>query len=469
MAPPSPQSVLERFSGLAVAVVGDVLYDGYLERRADAAGGAANVAVNLAALGASVRLLSVVGADEAATRVLDIARAHRVDTDDVVVSRRRQTPAKRRIVAGGQMVVRFDEGTEAPLDRDTERRLSSLLAHALRNADAVVASDYAMGVVTDAVARELRSRAGAPPVIVDAKDPRRFRDLHPTACVPSYDEASLLAGGFPGHGREGRAHAVAAAAARILPASGAAIVVVTMDADGAVVLERGRLAHRVFTDRVPERSTAGAGDTFTAALTLGLLACGDAATAAELAAAAAAVVVAKDGTATCSRTELRMRLRPADKVLADTAALAAAGEQDRREGRRIVLANGCFDILHTGHVALLNTAKGFGDVLVVAVNGDDSVRRLKGTSRPVNSLADRLAVLAALSCVDHVVAFDSDQPLELIRALRPDVLVKGGDYTEDAVPEAELVRALGGEIRIVDRVADRSTSGTIERLAGGVA
>jgi rfaE bifunctional protein nucleotidyltransferase chain/domain len=151
-------------------------------------------------------------------------------------------------------------------------------------------------------------------------------------------------------------------------------------------------------------------------------------------------------------------------VVADAASLATAGERHRREGRRIVLANGCFDILHRGHVALLNAAKTFGDVLVVAVNGDDSVRRLKGSSRPVNSLGDRIEVLAALSCVDHIVAFHEDQPVELIRALRPDVLVKGGDYTEAGVPEAALVRTLGGEVRIVDRLADRSTTRTLERL-----
>jgi rfaE bifunctional protein kinase chain/domain/rfaE bifunctional protein nucleotidyltransferase chain/domain len=476
--------LLDCFSGLTVAVVGDVLYDGYLEgrarglcreapvpvvrvrSRAEAAGGAANVAVNLAALGADVRLLSVVGTDDAAARVLDIAHAHRVDTEHVVVSRRRRTPAKRRILADGHMLVRFDEGTEAPLDRDDERRLARAVARQTRDADAVIASDYGMGVITEAVAQSVQV---GPPLIVDAKDPRRFRSIHPIACAPNFDEVAALLGGFPAGSAGDRARAVTAAADRILAATGAAIVAVTIDADGAVVLERERPAHRVYADRVPERSSAGAGDTFTAALTLGLLACRDAATAAEIAAAAAGVVVGKDGTATCSSAELRVKLLPGGKVVADAAALAGAGERHRREGRRIVLANGCFDILHRGHVALLNAAKTFGDVLVVAVNGDDSVRRLKGPSRPVNSLADRIEVLAALSCVDHIVAFHDDRPAELIRALRPDVLVKGGDYTEDGVPEAALVRALGGEVRIVERIADRSTSGTLERLRAGPA
>jgi D-beta-D-heptose 7-phosphate kinase/D-beta-D-heptose 1-phosphate adenosyltransferase len=464
-----------------------VLYDGYLEgrarglcreapvpvvsvrRRTEAAGGAANVAVNLAALGAHVRLLSVVGPDDAAARVLEIAREHRVDADHMLFSRRRMTPAKRRILADGHMLARFDEGTEAPLDRRDEHRFAGIVAQQTRDADAVIASDYGMGVITEAVARRLPTADGGPPLVVDAKDLRPFRGVRPTACTPNFDEAGVLLGGFPGAPGGDRSRSVHAAAQRILDRSGAAIVAVTLDVDGAVVLERERPAHRVYADRVPERSSAGAGDTFTAALTLGLLACRDAATAAEIAAAAAAVVVGKDGTATCSAAELRLKLLPGGKLVADSAALAGAGDRHRREGRRIVLANGCFDILHRGHVALLNTAKTFGDVLVVAVNGDDSVRRLKGSSRPVNSLADRIEVLAALSCVDHIVAFHDDQPVELIRALRPDVLVKGGDYTADGVPESALVRALGGEVRIVDRLADRSTTATLERLRAGPA
>jgi rfaE bifunctional protein nucleotidyltransferase chain/domain len=177
-----------------------------------------------------------------------------------------------------------------------------------------------------------------------------------------------------------------------------------------------------------------------------------------------AVVVAKPGTATCSPAEVRLKLLPGGKLVPDAERLATEGDRHRREGRRIVFTNGCFDILHRGHVALLNGAKQLGDVLVVAVNGDDSVRRLKGPERPINALADRLEVLAALSCVDHLVAFDEDRPEALLRALRPDVVVKGSDYRADAVPEAPLVRALGAELRILDAVPERSTTRIVERL-----
>jgi rfaE bifunctional protein nucleotidyltransferase chain/domain len=243
------------------------------------------------------------------------------------------------------------------------------------------------------------------------------------------------------------------------------VVAVTLDRDGAVVLERGRPPRPVRVEPAVARCSAGAGDTFTAALTLALVAGTDAVTAARLAAEAARVVVVKPGTATCSLAELRLRMLPPGKLIADVARLAAEADRHRGEQRRIVLANGCFDILHPGHVALLDEAKRLGDILVVAVNGDASVRRLKGASRPVNNLADRIAVLAALSCVDHIIAFDGDRPVDVIRALRPDVLVKGGDYTAESVPEAALVRALGGHVRIVDLVPERSTTRIIERLA----
>jgi rfaE bifunctional protein nucleotidyltransferase chain/domain len=215
---------------------------------------------------------------------------------------------------------------------------------------------------------------------------------------------------------------------------------------------------------VHERCGTGAGDTFTATFALGLAAGGDPAAAAELAAAAATVVVSKPGTATCSPAELRLWLLPGAKLLPDAARLAIQAERHRREGRRIVFTNGCFDILHRGHVTLLNRAKELGDVLVVAVNGDASVRRLKGPTRPINTLVDRTELLAALSCVDHVVAFDDDRPEELLRALRPDVVVKGGDYGPETLPEAPLLRALGAELRILDLVPELSTTRIVERL-----
>jgi D-beta-D-heptose 7-phosphate kinase/D-beta-D-heptose 1-phosphate adenosyltransferase len=202
-------------------------------------------------------------------------------------------------------------------------------------------------------------------------------------------------------------------------------------------------------------------------LALALAAGADTPAAAELAAAAAAVVVAKDGTCACNPDELRAHLA-ADAKAVPLPVLVARLDALRRQGRRIVLTNGCFDILHRGHVTYLGRAKALGDVLVVGVNADESIRRLKGPGRPINALEDRLQVLAALSCVDHVVAFDEDTPHELVRAVRPHVFVKGGDYTRERLPEASLVEQLGGEVHILPFTADRSTTRVIERIRGSL-
>jgi D-beta-D-heptose 7-phosphate kinase/D-beta-D-heptose 1-phosphate adenosyltransferase len=195
------------------------------------------------------------------------------------------------------------------------------------------------------------------------------------------------------------------------------------------------------------------------------LAAGGATTAAaEIASAAAAVVVAKEGTSTCSAAELREQMAADVKVVGDAARFARRMELYRAQGRRVVFTNGCFDILHRGHITYLNRAKALGDLLVVGVNSDASVRRLKGESRPINALDDRMRVIEALSCVDHVIAFDEDTPVELVRALRPDIYAKGGDYTRETLPETPVVEALGGVVRILPFLEERSTTGVIEKI-----
>ncbi|MDQ3859822.1 MAG: D-glycero-beta-D-manno-heptose 1-phosphate adenylyltransferase, partial [Actinomycetota bacterium] len=186
--------------------------------------------------------------------------------------------------------------------------------------------------------------------------------------------------------------------------------------------------------------------------------------AAELASAAAGIVVGKPRTAVCAAAELRELLEGGTKVVEEPGRLAAVLAAHRDRGRRIVFTNGCFDILHRGHITYLSRAKTLGDVLVVGLNSDASVARLKGPGRPVNMLDDRAHVLAALSCVDLVVPFSEDTPVELVRAVRPDVFVKGGDYTREMLPEAPVVEALGGAVHLLPYVEDRSTTGIIERI-----
>jgi rfaE bifunctional protein nucleotidyltransferase chain/domain len=184
----------------------------------------------------------------------------------------------------------------------------------------------------------------------------------------------------------------------------------------------------------------------------------------EAATAAAAAVCALPGTTVCTAADLTRRLGGGDRVVLDTADLAARLDAHRAAGRRVVFTNGCFDVLHRGHVSYLDQAKRLGDVLVVALNSDAGVARLKGPDRPVNPVDDRAAVLAALSCVDYLTVFDEDTPVKLLESVRPDVYVKGGDYTPDTLPEAPVVRRLGGEVHIVDYLEDRSTTRLLDRI-----
>jgi D-beta-D-heptose 7-phosphate kinase/D-beta-D-heptose 1-phosphate adenosyltransferase len=331
------------------------------------------------------------------------------------------------------------------------------------DADAVIVSDYGYGVLTPRVIAALaRTQSGMPRVlVVDAKTLTAYRDACVTAIKPNYEEAIRLLG-IAGESGD-RAATMSRRGEALLDATGARVAAVSLDTDGALFFERGRPPYRTYARPADHTRAAGAGDTFVAALALALAAGADTPAAAEIASAAAAVVVAKEATAACSHAELRVQV-DGDTKITSVDRLTARLDRVRRDGRRVVLTNGCFDILHRGHVSYLSAAKAEGDVLVVAVNSDASVRKLKGRGRPVNGVEDRAQVLAALSSVDHVIVFDEDTPEGVVRAVRPDVFVKGGDYTEAMLPEAPVVRELGGVVRILPYVEDRSTSGLIARL-----
>ncbi|MBM7083645.1 D-glycero-beta-D-manno-heptose 1-phosphate adenylyltransferase [Micromonospora humidisoli] len=251
--------------------------------------------------------------------------------------------------------------------------------------------------------------------------------------------------------------------------TGADVVAVTLDTEGAIVGGPDGAPRRSHSTPVPASHAVGAGDAYLAAMTLALAAEASLPTAAQLAQLAATITVSDTGTCVCRREDLLDALGgapdgTAHPTLVGTGELDAIVADHRRAGRSVVFTNGCFDVLHPGHVRYLEQARALGDLLVVAVNSDSSVRRLKGADRPVNPVEDRIALLAALSCVDHVVVFEEDSPADLIEAVRPDVYVKGGDYPPEMVPEAPLVRRLGGQVRTLGYVPDRSTSAIIDRI-----
>ena len=476
--------LIHGFPNLEVLVVGEAMLDAYLNGSADRLcreapvpvvslsdrndqpGGAANAAMNVAALGAHTTFLGVVGADEDGRRLRAELEAGGVNPGDVIVSEPRRTLSKCRVFAGSQMMMRLDQGSSEPLDRETEARLIERLGEAFERSDLVLVSDYGYGVITPQVieALERLQRRDPRPLVVDAKYPERYRRLAVTAVKPNYGEVARLLGLAPRNSE--RVEQLELFEQQLLEVTGARIVAATLDEEGALLFERNAPPYRTYARPMPHSRATGAGDTFTAALALALAAGADTPAAAECASAAARIVVSSEGTTVCSRDALLATLGAGEKVLRSRSELETRIEALRRSGRRIVFTNGCFDILHRGHVTCLSRAKALGDVLVVGLNGDAGVRALKGPERPINPLEDRLQVLSALSCVDHIVPFDESTPAELLMIVKPDVFVKGGDYSEDSLPEAELVKRMGGRVELLPYLDGRSTSGIIERVRG---
>jgi rfaE bifunctional protein kinase chain/domain/rfaE bifunctional protein nucleotidyltransferase chain/domain len=480
-----------------ITVIGDAILDGWwdglierfcreapapvvqVKRRDYAPGGAANTAMNLAALGARVRFVSMVGQDAAGEQLKERLAAAGIDVDGVLSHPEMTTTTKNRVSSGGQVMLRLDdESAEVPEEGLLE--LAALIPGALAGADAVILCDYGTGAlegsVREALLRELgpgsadrQNSAGAahPLVVVDAHHPEHWAGLAPDLATPNAQEAALLLGvELPGGAA--RCPFVEAHAAQLLTASGAAAVVVTLDRDGTLTVRHdnnGELAvHRTWARPEAEKQASGAGDTFVAALSLARAAGLPLTTSVDLAQAAADVVVHRPGTSVCSTEELARHLREFADTALTAAELARQVEEHRQEGRRIVLTNGCFDVLHRGHTRYLNQAKQLGDVLVVALNSDSSVRQLKGPDRPVNQEADRAAVIAALSCVDHVTVFDTPTPIPLIELLKPDVYAKGGDYTPEMLAETAAVESYGGTVTILDYVPEHSTTAVLQRI-----
>jgi rfaE bifunctional protein kinase chain/domain/rfaE bifunctional protein nucleotidyltransferase chain/domain len=479
----------------AILVIGDLMLDGWwsgtIERlcreapapvvdiasRESAPGGAANTAMNLAALGARVSVAGIVGTDDAGATLRSKLRDAGIDVQHLHSHPDMVTTTKIRISSGGQVMLRIDDSASA-VPADALASLVSSVRAAVAHQDAVLVCDYGTGVLADPVRVALGEALGVedaavgtgasarPLTVVDAHDPRPWAGLRPDLVTPNAQEAArLLDLRLPDS--PARVDALGRQREALLAATGARGVVVTMDKDGTVLFTADGGTHRTWARPAAEKQASGAGDTFVAALTLARSAGLPLTTSLDLAQTAADVVVHQPGTSVCSTAQLARHLESfADTALgADELGLQVAAH--RAHGQRIVLTNGCFDVLHSGHTRYLNQAKQLGDVLVVALNSDESVRRLKGPGRPINNSADRAAVIAALSCVDYVTIFDTATASPLITQLQPDVYAKGGDYTPEMLAETAAVEEYGGRVAILDYVAERSTSAVVQRIRDG--
>ena len=467
-----------------VLVIGDVMVDHYVSGRVSrvsdeapvpivhvsderwTAGGAANVAANIAALGGKALLAGVTGADPAASTLAGILGAMGGAVEaHLVADTSRPTTIKTRYMGGQHQIVRVDREQGGPVSRGTEDRLIDLVSDLADDCDAIMISDYAKGALTDrvlAAVMEHGARAGVP-VIVDPKraDWSAYRGA--AFITPNRKELQLAV-----HASCGNDGECASAAGIAIDQTGAAILLtrseqgMSLFAKDAPPVHLAAKAREVF-------DVSGAGDTVAATVALGIASGLAADMAMQLANIAAGVVVAKRGTATPSPAELLAEIEAGHRALVTTpgaislADAQALRQQWAREGLSVGFTNGCFDILHAGHVALLREAANACDRLIVALNTDASVSVLKGPSRPVQHEDVRAAVMAAVKGVDAVILFGEQTPLEAIRALEPDVLVKGADYAEDQIVGADIVRARGGRIVRAKLVDGQSTTKVIER------
>jgi D-beta-D-heptose 7-phosphate kinase/D-beta-D-heptose 1-phosphate adenosyltransferase len=430
-------------------------------------GGAGNVARNLVALGTRCIFVGVVGTDDAGRALTTALSTDPLIEFHLVVDGTRATTRKVRFVSEHHSthLLRADWEVALPIDTAGEDALIGHVIKAMPRAGAVVLSDYAKGALTPRVIRAVIDAANkaSKPVVVDPKgrDYGIYRGA--TLITPNRQELAD-ATARPAKTDD----QVVAAAAEIGRELGTQAVLVTRSEDG-MTLVSGAAAIHIPAYPVRVRDVSGAGDTVAAVLSVMLAMRADFESAMRAANAAAAVVVGKRGTATVSIAELRSRILPAatlaseEKIVFDWALLDEHLAEWRRQGLRVGFTNGCFDLLHPGHVRLLAGARAACDRLVVGLNGDASVTRLKGAGRPVQPVQSRAEVLAALEAVDLVVAFDEDTPEKLIAQVKPTVLVKGGDYTREQVVGREIVEALGGEVVLIEIIPGHSTTSMVER------
>jgi len=484
---PDPAAAIDLLSNAKVLCIGDLMLDrfvaGEVERISPEApipvfrisgetkmlGGAGNVACNLSALGAVTEFIAATGDDAAAADVTELFRAEPAITPHLLLDKDRSTSIKTRFVAAHQQMMRADHETVFPLSSEKQREILDLANKAMKSCGVMVLSDYGKGVLTPSGVENLiavAAKAGRP-VIVDPKGDNFTRYREASLITPNLRELAA-ATRMPVSSEE----EIASAACTIIASCGVDAVLVTRSADGMTLVRSG-------AKRTPEHfsgearevfDVSGAGDTAVATLAAAVAVGVDLSDAARLANAAAGISVGKAGTAVVHGPELLGALRHQDLLSGDVKIVSLAEALERinlwhGKDLKVGFTNGCFDLLHPGHISLLDQAKAACDRLIVGLNSDLSTTRLKGKGRPVQGESARETVLASLASVDLVVVFSEDTPIRMIEAIRPDVLVKGADYRLDEVVGSDVVKGYGGRVLLAEIKNGHSTTSTIERMA----
>lgn len=474
--------LLDQIKSKRVACIGDVMVDrfvyGSVHRVSPEApipvlsraheqvmlGGAGNVARNLATLGGEVALVGVIGKDAEGRQALRLCEDQGEIEANLIQASHRPTTVKTRFVAGGQQLLRVDNEDTSALDDATRQSLIHAIRSSSHDADVILISDYAKGALCSQVILACQDLAGQAPIIVDPKG-RDFAKYGAVDLIKPNAAELSMATDLPCNSDQ----EVEIALSRALEMSQAKAILVTRAAQGMSFMRRGEAVVHVRARPREVFDVSGAGDTGLAALGLALAAKASLEDAAAFAVLASGVAVEKIGTAAVTpedliNAELTAHSAPVHAKIVTDHLLEDQIEAWRAQGLKIGFTNGCFDILHSGHIAYLSQAKAWCDRLVVGLNSDASIRGLKGEGRPVNELESRAMVLAGLSAVDLVCGFDAPTPLDLIKQVKPDVLIKGADYSLDKVVGADFVIGYGGVVRLADFVDGFSTTKAINRI-----
>lgn len=477
------ESFFEKAAQVRVLVLGDLMLDEYLWGRAERIspeapvqvvevvredlrlGGAGNVVHNLVALGASVSICSVIGADPNGAVLRQALQEQGVELAGLFEESERKTSKKTRVIAANQQIVRIDRESRSEVTEQSQKAMLDYLEAHASGFNVIVVSDYLKGVLTPEVLAAVcrTGRELGIPVVVDPKGSDYSKYRGATLLTPNRKEAEIASGVAIADQQS-----LETAAERLLGSLELDALLITRSEAGMSLFRSGLSAVHIPTVAREVFDVTGAGDTVISVLSLGL-ACGlKLPEAAWVANVAAGIAVGKLGTSVVLPQEIVAEVghsqKDADAKIKNLDVLAHLVAGERARGKQVVFTNGCFDLLHVGHVKYLQKARQFGDLLVVGLNSDASVRRLKGERRPLIEESERAHILAALDCIDFVVLFDEDTPVRVIEAVQPDVLVKGGDYSLDQVVGREIVEARGGRVELVQFVDGRSTSRIIEKI-----